>query len=131
VALNSNGTTALIGAPFKNSATGAAYVFAAFFGWYQAAELSASDGGQFGVSVALSSNGGTAMIGGPISHGDTGAAYVFQGSWSSWALAAELTASDGVTHDNAGTSVALSGDGSTALVGAYGHNNLTGAVYVF
>jgi hypothetical protein len=131
VALNSNGTAALIGAPGKNYNSGAAYVFVPFFGWYQAAQLTASDGGRFGTSVALSGNGNTALIGGPTSNGDTGASYVFQGSWSSWTLAAELLASDGAMHDNSGTAVALSGDGNTALVGAYGHNNQTGAAYIF
>lgn len=40
---------------------------------------------------------------------------------------AELTASDSAAYDDFGASVSLSGDGSTALVGAVGHN---GAAYV-
>jgi hypothetical protein len=42
---------------------------------------------------------------------------------------AKLTASDGVSFDRFGVSVAISGP--TAVVGAFGQNNQTGAAYVF
>jgi hypothetical protein len=139
VALSSNPTVALIGAPNANNYTGAAYVFIPFIGWNQEAELTPSDGansgGHFGTSVALSSNGATALIGAPYagngvtSH--TGAAYVFQGSWSTWTQAAKLTASDSAFYDQFGGSVAISGDGSTPLIGAPGHNYNIGAAYIF
>jgi len=57
-----------------------------------------------------------------------GAAYVYTLAGGTWSQAAELTASDSAMTDNAfGKSVALSGDGATALVGAY----VSGAAYFF
>src|SRR5262249_23032652 len=58
-----------------------------------------------------------------------GAAYVFVRSGSAWTQQQKLTASDGVTNDAFGTSVALSGD--TAIVGADGEASYQGAAYVF
>jgi hypothetical protein len=131
VALNSDGTTALIGAPARNRATGAAYVFVAFFGWNQLAELTASHGASndsFGNSVALDSTGHTALIGAPYHYLGSGAAYVFHGSWSNWMQKQALFAADSASNDNFGISVALSGNGATRLVGAPYHN-YSGAAY--
>jgi hypothetical protein len=81
VALSALGSTALGGAPYRNSAAGAAYVFRLRGGiWSQAAELTASHaagGDQFGYSVGLSALGSTALAGAPGRQSDTGAAYVF------------------------------------------------------
>ena len=138
-----SGTVALVGANSKaigsHSTQGAAYVFT-FNGsaWAQQQELTASDGAaanNFGNQVALS--GTAALVGAP---GKTiglnaaqGAAYVFTFNGSSWVQRQELTASDGVSFDYFGNSVALTG--TTALVGAYyktiGSNAGQGAVYVF
>jgi len=107
----------------------------------QQAELSASDGAaddHFGYSVALSDNGGTALVGAPYHtvNGNTnqGAAYVFTLSAGTWTQQQELTALDGAFGDYFGASVALSSDGTTALVGAIVHTvngNNQGAAYVF
>ena len=140
VALNSNGATALIGAPGGAGphGSGAAYVFVPFFGWYQAAELVPSDGtngNSFGGSVALSNDGKTALIGAPHASSGatyaTGAAYSFQGSWSSWGQGRKITAADGAHYDGFGSSVALTGDGNTYLSGAPGKNFFAGAAYTF
>jgi hypothetical protein len=126
-----SGTTALIGAPAKNSNTGAAYVFArSGTTWAQQAKLTASDaaaGDLFGTSVALS--GTTALISARGKNSSTGAAYVFVRSGTTWAQQAKLTASDGVAGDLFGGAVALSG--TMALIGAPFQNSNTGAVYAF
>ncbi len=143
VALSANGTEALIGAYGHqvggNAGQGAAYVFnGSGTQWTQVDEFSASDGGasdQFGNPVALSSNGTVALIGSIYhavgGHTFQGAAYIFSGSGSHWAQSAELTASDGVANDYFGFGVALSPNGTTALVGAYSHNGSQGAAYQF
>jgi nucleoside-specific outer membrane channel protein Tsx len=132
VALSALGTTALAGAPGHNFFTGAAYVFTLRGGtWSQTAEL--TDGvpdDAFGWSVALSALGTTALAGAPAHNTDTGAAYVFTLRGDTWSQTAELTASDGAPGDDFGWSVALSALGTTALVGAVGHNS-SGAAYVF
>ena len=147
VALSSDGSTALVGAPKKTvgvqSNHGEVYVFTNSSGvWSQTAELTASDGAagdEFGWSVALSGDGTTALVGADAKsisgHGDQGAAYVFTNSSGTWQQIAELTASDGGTSDTFGHAAALSTDGNTALVTAYniaiGSNTFLGAAYVF
>ena len=135
VALSGDASTTLVGALGANGFTGAAYVFTrSGSGWVQQQELSATDGAagdSFGDSVPLSGDGSTALVGASGKNGYTGAVYVFTRSGSSWVQQQELSASDGASGDFFGDPVALSGDGSTALVGASSKNNSTGAAYVF
>jgi hypothetical protein len=104
--------------------------------------LTASDGAAddwLGTSVSLSSDGNTAIVGAAnnaTAAGEyAGSAYVFVRSGSSWTQQAKLTASDGADGDWFGWSVWLSGDGNTALVGAFnktvGTNAYQGSAYVF
>jgi len=153
VALSSDGTTALIGAPkndFPNdsgesilSGEGSAYVFDRAGGsWTQQAKLTpdyvpSMDG--FGISVALSSDGATALVGAyhdeDPNTGRLGADYVFDRSGGSWTQQAKLAPDDVDSDDEFGGSVTLSGDGATALIGAdtdsapNGENS--GSAYVF
>ena len=128
-----SGTTAVVGAPYADSYTGAAYVFTKGpSGWSQAAELTASDAAdneEFGWSVNIS--GSTIVVGAPGYYFNLGAAYVFTGSGSTWTQAAELNDTDPTSTgaDKFGYSVVTSG--STAMVGAKGYSAATGAVYVF
>jgi hypothetical protein len=135
VALSALGTTALVGAPVRNTGTGAAYVFTLRRGtWSQTAVLTASHGARFddfGRSVALSARGSTALVGAPGRNKDTGAAYVFTLRRGTWSQTAVLTASHGARLDEFGFSVALSALGSTALAGAIGRHSEAGAAYVF
>lgn len=98
------------------------------------AQLVASDafaGDNFGSGVAIS--GDTAIVGANLDddHGDgSGSAYVFERDQAgNWALVKKLTASDAAGGDNFGASVAIHGD--TAIVGAYGNNELHGSAYIF
>jgi len=118
--------------------TGAAYVFVKDGGnWVQQAKLTASDAAYsagFGADVWL--DGDRLAVGSPgydlPGGSDAGKAYVFSRSGSTWTEEARLTASDGVTLDLFGTSVALQGD--TLLVSApediHGPEE-KGSVYVF
>ena len=96
-------------------------------------KLTASDGaayGMFGVSVAIS--GDYAIVG---AHGDdraSGSAYIFWYNGTAWTEQAKINASDGVTDDYFGESVAISGD--YAVVGVQydvdaGWNS--GSAYIF
>ena len=135
VSLSSDGSTALVGAHTKSSSTGAAYIFTRSGStWTQQSILTASDGvagDYFGCSVSLSADGSTALVGAHTKSTNTGAAYIFTRSGSTWTQQSILTASDAATSDYFGWSVSLSGDGSTALVGAYGKSTNTGAAYIF
>lgn len=146
VALNSDGSTALIGAIYarENGWTkGAAYVFTRSGAiWTQQAKLlpvDAAIGNNFGWSVALSNTGDTAIIG-TQNHDDdgmthNGAAYIFTRTGGIWGQQTKLLASDKADYDLFGYAVALSGDGTIALVGAQQHDDGgmidNGAAYVF
>jgi hypothetical protein len=126
VALSADGSTAIVGGPFKSSfpGGGAAWVFTQSNGsWTEQQQLvgSNSEGSYQGTSVALSADGSTAMVGGPGDNAGYGAAWVFTQSNGTWTEQQKLVGS-GVTESNGytpvqGTSVALSADGSTAIVG--------------
>ncbi|MGO9951244.1 MAG: PKD domain-containing protein [Dissulfurispiraceae bacterium] len=138
-AVSGDGSTALIGAPGKNSDKGVAYVFA-FNGtsWVLQQELTASDGlagDGFGYSTALSNDGNTALIAASGKYAGKGAVYVFTRSGTTWSQKQELLASDGTAGDYFGYVLALNGNGSTALICApknNANNNVAqGAAYVF
>ena len=147
VALSSDGTTALVGAwNYTNSNKGAAYVFhvSREGSWATSSSPTATltnSGGaafdQFGDAVALSADGTTALIGANEANSYKGAAYVFhvasEGSWagSMSTPTATLTNSAGSAFDGFGGSVAMSSDGTIALIGAESVSNFTGAAYVF
>jgi hypothetical protein len=149
VALSADGNTAAMGAYGKNSSQGAAYVFARSGSTWTQAELSVSNGAandKFGSSVALSGDGNTALVGDPnvtvtvhvlgntnmtVVNPQQGEVYVFGRSGSTWSRSKGLTSSDGAANDHFGSSVALNGDGGTALIGATRENSQPGAAYIF
>ncbi len=145
VALSADGNTALIGGNYFNIGAGAAWVFTRSGGtWAQQGGKLVGTGhvgegefahvgeGEFGTSVALSGDGDTALIGGPADNEDVGAAWVFTRSGSTWAQQGEKLTGTGETGKGRfGTSVALSGDGDTALIGGTRDNSNIGAAWVF
>ena len=136
VALSDSGDTALIGDYVDdvgaNTNQGSAYVYQRSGSvWTEQAHLISSDGATedyFGRAVALSSDGNTALIGADFKtiNGNTrqGAAYIFTRAGAAWSQQTRLTDINGGGYSWFGTSVALSADGRTALVGADG----TGAI---
>lgn len=148
LALSSNGNIALIGGYSEIEKRSAAWVFTRSGSiWKQGAELTPNDEDRgkygrdsgFGASVALSSNGDTALIGGPTDHWSPptggGAAWVFTRSHSTWAQQGpKLVASpDGGEGEPGaiGSTVALSGDGGTALLGGAKCNGCGAGAFVF
>jgi cysteine-rich repeat protein len=145
--------------------SGAVYVFTRSGPtWSQQAYVKASNtdaGDYFGGSVALSADGSTLVVGADgedsaaagiggnqanSSAYDAGAVYVFTRSGPTWSQQAYVKASNTGAYDRFGASVALSADGSTLAVGAYGEDSAAtgidgnqadnsvwaaGAVYVF
>jgi PKD repeat protein len=139
VALSADGNTALIGAPDDYGYTGAAWVFTrAGATWTQEGEKLVADDeseqeeSRFGTSVALSADGDTALIGAPEDNGRQGAAWVFTRSDSTWTQqGAKLTGGGETGAGELGSSVALSADGATALIGAPGDNEGVGAAWTY
>jgi hypothetical protein len=153
LSLSADGDTAVIGAPRQGvqvparhpevpgetediPQAGAVWVFTrSEAGWTAAAELTnpeAAPKDHFGRSVALAGDGETALIGAPAQHAGLGRAWVFTGSGSSWAVQGGALAGAGEQGEgHFGRSVALSGDGRIALVGAPGDSGYLGAAWVF
>jgi hypothetical protein len=124
------GSTAVVGAVFGNSHTGAAYVFVrSGAAWSQQARLTAAggaSGSEFGFSVAIS--GSTVLVGAIDAGSGRGAGYLFTRSGTAWSQQARLTAADAPAGAQFGFSVAISG--STAVLGAPARSASTGAAYV-
>ncbi len=147
LALSADGNTALVSAPCKE-VTGIEYYGTAFVfvrqgaAWSRQAQWIVPGGlavDWFGWSVALSADGNTALVGVPFAdvmgQVGQGAAYSFVRSGTTWEEPVLLAASDGNEADEFGSSVALSADGTIALVGApmdtvAGQVN-QGSVYLF
>jgi FG-GAP repeat len=123
VALSADGSTALIGARLDDGGRGAAWIFARSGStWSQQGSRLTGSGeagnGQFGSSVALSADGSTALVGGVGDNASKGAVWVFTRSGSAWnQQGPKLTGAGETGNGELGTSAALSGDGSTAIVG--------------
>ena len=132
-----------------NNDFGAAWVFTRTNGVWsqQGSKLSPNDKGalasNFGGAVALSADGNTALIGGDFDSSSEGAAWVFTRNGTNWAqqgakLIVDCTSTCGgpkgtgeVGAGHFGSSVALSSDGNTALIGAPDDNNELGSTWVF
>jgi hypothetical protein len=136
VALSCDATTALIGAEADDGGIGAAWVFTRTeANWSQQGEKLTGAGelgdGKFGYAVALSCDATTALIGAEADDGGIGAAWVFTRTDTDWSQQGEkLTGATGVDKGFFGFSVALSGDGDTALIGGQDTNDF-GAAWVF
>lgn len=130
IAIDADGTRAVVGAPMDETSTGILAGSARVFlrtgsSWTEEATLVASDGATgdyFGGAVALSADGSRAVVGAytddTAAGVDAGSARVFLRTGTTWVEEATLVASDAVRSDAFGGSVALSADGSRALVGA-------------
>jgi hypothetical protein len=98
----------------------------------QQQQLQGSDGmplDLFGWTVSLTADGHTALVGAP--GRIVGGAYVFVEHGGKWSQQQVLASPAGLAQDSYGWSVALTGDGATALVGAYSGNGLSGIVYAY
>jgi uncharacterized protein (TIGR03437 family) len=86
----------------------------------------------FGFAVGLSADGNTAIIGGP-GNPFHGSAWIFTRSNGLWSESKKLAFSGQAVaiDDGIGSSVAISGDGMTAIVGAPSHTDLYGGAFVF
>lgn len=164
--LEPSSATGINGNQLDNSAqAGAVYIFTrSVTTWAQQAYIKASNTDQadaFGFDLALSADGNTlaasAPVEGSISEGingdqvnnlafGSGAVYIFVRSAGIWSQQAYVKASNTGQSDGFGSSVSISADGNTLVIGAEGEDsdgrgvngnqtndsaNQAGAVYVF
>ena len=137
VALSADGETALVSAPVDHGDTGAVWVFTRSGStWTRQAKLTGgteeSTDSWFGGSVALSADGDTAMVGDPADQSELGAVWVFTRSGSTWTQqGAKLMGVEESGEGRFGSSVSMSADGDTALVGGRSDGTGSGAAWVF
>ena len=126
-----------MGRRFDNGQTGAAWVFTRSGSvWTQQGGKLIGAGAvgiaQQGFSVALSSDGNTAIVGGSFDDNGVGAALGNHSLSRRLESARQQTGRRGCCRSAfQGFSVALSGDGNTAIVGGYADDNGVGALWVF
>ena len=126
MALSGDGQVALIGAPAA-AGGGAAYLYVESGGTWPSAPTATFTGppssqGEVGTSVALSANGEVALVGGPgggYAPSNDGAAYLYAESAGTWPSTPTATfAGAPGSGGKLGSAVALSAEGTVALVGA-------------
>ena len=137
VSLSSDGNTALVGGWADNGNIGAAWVFTRSGGvWTQQGNklvgMGAIGAAGLGRFVSLSSDGITAIVGGQSDNGSIGAAWVFTRNGGVWSQQGSKLVGTGVTGAaQQGSSVSLSSNGSTAIVGGLADSGNIGAAWVF
>ncbi len=137
VAISSDGNTIMIGGPQDNNSAGAVWVFSRSGGvWTQHGTKLVGTGSQYGAgqgnSVAISSDGNTAIEGGVFDETFTGATWVFTRSGNVWTQQGpKLVGTGFLQSPYQGSSVAISSDGNTAIVGGIGDNFGVGAAWIF
>ena len=150
--VSDDGTTAIVGAIHdgtqQGSSTGAAYIFIRNNGeWSRQQRIVANDAesdDKFGISVSITGDGNTALIGANGADKSKGAVYEFSRDDGEWEQQEKLVFDELKQKEQFGTSLAVSNDGQTALIGApnvavetssdavfgSGTNFSTGAVYL-
>ncbi len=139
--ITADGNTAILGGAGDNIGVGAAFVLSRSGGaWTQQGSklvgTNAVGQAKQGSSVSISADGDTAVVGGPGDNGSfpssTGAAWVFTRSGGVWTQqGGKLVGADAQGSATQGTSVSVSADGSTVVVGGPGDDGGAGAVWVF
>ena len=133
-AVSANGSTLVIGGWFDNQTDGAIWIFSNIAGvWTQQGEkISGADSSQFGKAVAISADGNTIAVGADLDEDGVGSVQVFFKESGVWApQGGKLVGTGYVGGARQGSSVALSADGNTLVVGGPRDASFTGAAWVF
>jgi hypothetical protein len=142
VALSSNGEIMFVGEQEFESGRGAVWIYTKSGSQWVHQEhpiTGPEPEAAFGSAVALSETGATAIIGGFALDGYAGAAWVYQRSGAEWVpQGAPLSGTEeepftpGTGYGGGfGSSVAISADGNTALVGGFFDHDAAGAAWAF
>jgi hypothetical protein len=137
VSLSSDGNTAIVGGHYDNNKTGAVWIYTRSGGvWSQQGSKlvgTGAVGSAFqGLSVSLSSDGNTAIAGGSYDNNNAGAVWIYTRSNNVWTQQGnKLVGTGAIGMAEQGTSVSISSDGNTALVGGQADNNNLGAIWIF
>lgn len=138
LALSPNGKHLAVGVPELAGATGEVQMYQLRNNaWVSTGTISgAAVGDAAGYSVDISDDGTRVIFGAPFGSSNTGYAEVYEYDGANWAiLGGKLYGADGAfapgAGDYSGWAVAISGDGTTIIVGAPGYNSNVGAATVY
>lgn len=138
VCISRDGSTIGIGAYRDNNYVGAAFVYTKVISTWtqQGSKLIGTSNSQSsmsqGYSIAISNDGNTLAFGGISDNNNVGAAWVFTRNGNVWTQVNKLI---GLNHFGSiiyqGSSISMTDDGNTIVVGGNNDNNTNGAVWVF
>jgi hypothetical protein len=137
VGISADGNTAIVGGYLDAANSGAAWIFTrSGTTWSQQGSklvgTGATGAAQQGISVSISADGNTAIVGGPTDNNNIGTAWIFVRSGSTWSQQGSKLLGTGATGAaQQGTSVSLSADGNTAIIGGNADNSSAGAAWIF
>jgi len=151
VSLSADGNTAAVGGNADNSLAGAAWIFTysgaqggrgrsfgtsgGSGGWTQLTRLvgtQAAGAARQGNSVTMSADGNTLLVGGSGDDSNKGAVWVYRKTGAGWAQqGAKIKGSNAVGAAKQGTSVSVSANGTTAVIGGPTDNTNKGAFWVY
>jgi len=126
-----------VGGYYDNNYAGAAWIFTRSGGTWtqQGNKLVCTGAYEFalqGCSVAISADGNTVIVGGSSDNNGAGAAWVYTRSGGTWTQqGSKLVGTGAFGNAEQGSSVAISADGNTAIVGGEYDNNEAGAAWIF
>ncbi|MCA6495969.1 MAG: IPT/TIG domain-containing protein, partial [Chitinophagaceae bacterium] len=130
VSISADGNTAIVGSFRDNNFVGAAWVYTRSGGvWTQQGNKLVGTGAvgsaYQGWSVSISADGNTAIVGGYNDNSNVGAAWVYTRSGGVWTQQGnKLVGTGSVGQGRQGSSVSISADGNTAIVGGDGDNGV-------
>jgi hypothetical protein len=134
VALNADGNTAVIGGTQDSSGVGAVWIFTRSRGVWrqQGAKILGNNnigvGSNQGSTVAINADGNTILFSGS----NMSSVWAFTRSLGVWQQQGnKLTVTDSIGKSSFGSSIALSSDGNTAVIGGNTDSVSKGAVWVF
>ena len=135
MSLSGDGSVLAYGGNTDNSNIGATWIFTLSGGvWTQQVKLVGTGNAGIcyqGASVSLSGDGNTVAVGAPVDNGNKGAVWIFTNVNGTWTQIAKLIGSGNIGNSQQGTSVSISGDGSTVAIGGPADNGDIGATWIF
>jgi hypothetical protein len=136
LSLSENGSRLAIGGYQDNNRQGAVWMFERNdCGWTQQGSKLVGTGGTSqgwqGYSASLSANGNTLVVGALSDNSLAGAAWVYTYAGGSWTQQVRLVGTQAAGAAKQGSSVTLSADGNTIMVGGQADDSNQGAVWVY
>ncbi|MEJ7822035.1 MAG: hypothetical protein WKF85_06915 [Chitinophagaceae bacterium] len=131
VSISADGNTLVFSGPADNGETGAIWIYnRTNNAWNQVAKLvvSGAVGKSFQNSVAISADGKTVIVGGSGDNSFIGAAWIFTQNNGIWAQqGSKLVGAGAIGKASQGSSVSISSDGNTVVIGGAGDNTDVGS----